>query len=103
MRTFRLSSLAQRDLEEAWLYVALDGGVFRANRLIDQITRRFVLLAQYPNAGRLRDDIAEGTRSFAVKNYVIYYRPFETGVLIARVLHGKRDQSVAFTTDPTDR
>lgn len=103
MNTFRLSPLAQRDLDEAWLYVALDGGVSRADRLIDQITRRFALLAQYPDAGRLRDDIAAGTRSFAVKNYLIYYRPFETGVLIARVLHGKRDQSVAFTAEPTDR
>ncbi len=29
---------------------------------------------------------------FPVKSYVIYYRTSEQGVLVSRVLHGKRDQ-----------
>ena len=93
MNRFRLSPLAELDLEETWLYVAQDSGVDRADRLIDQIARRCALLAAHPGAGRLRDDIASDVRSFPVKTYIIYYRTSESGILVSRVLHGKRDQA----------
>jgi len=51
------------------------------------------LLAAHPSAGRLRDDIASDVRSFPVKTYIIYYRTSEDGILVSRVLHGKRDQA----------
>ena len=92
MNRYRLSPLAELDLEEIWLYVAQDRGVAVADRLIDAIGRRLGLLATHPNAGRARDDIASGLRSFPVKAYVIYYRAGKQGVLVSRVLHSKRDQ-----------
>ena len=92
MNRYRLSPLAELDLEEIWLYVAQDRGVASADRLIDEIARRLWLLATHPDAGRARDDIAPGLRSFPVKSYVLYYRTSDQGVLVARVLHGKRDQ-----------
>lgn len=102
MKTYRVSPLAQRDLDEAWLYVALASGVSRADRLIDQITKRFARLAAYPNAGRPRDELAPSVRSFAVASHVIYYRADESRVVIARVLHGKRDQAAALSTAPPE-
>jgi len=90
---YRLSPLAELDLEEIWLYVAQDRGVDTADRLIDQIAKRLGVVAAHPAAGRLRDEIAPGVRSFPVRNYVIYYRPSDDGVLVSRVLHGKRDQT----------
>ena len=82
---YRLSLLAERDLDDIWLYVAQDSGSDAANRLIDDITERFVLLATHPEAGRLREEIAPNLRSFPVQNHVIYYRPDEAGILIARL------------------
>lgn len=35
-------------------------------------------------------------RSIAVENYIIYYR-LEGGVLIARILHGRRHQIAAWS------
>jgi len=102
VKTYRLSELAERDLDDAWRYVALETGTSRADRLIDQITKRLALLAAYPNAGRLRDDLGVDARSFTVANYVIYYRAHEGGVLVSRVLHGKRDQAAALGTEPTE-
>ena len=93
MSRYRLAPLADLDLEEIWLYVAQDSGVNAADRLIDEITERFGLLATHPDAGRLRDDIAAGVRSFPVKNHIIYYRASAHGILVSRVLHGKRDQA----------
>lgn len=93
---YRLSSLAEQDLDEIWLYVAEDASPATADRLIDDIIDRFSLLAEQPRMGRLRPEFGEGVRSFAVENHVIYYR-HENDVLVARVLHGKRDQAAAWT------
>lgn len=95
MSRYRLSRLAEADLEAVWLFVARDRSVETANRLIDAITDRFVLLADHPEVGRMRDDIASGLRSFPVRNHIIYYRPRDGYVLIARILHASRDQSSA--------
>ena len=92
---YRLSALAERDLEEIWSYVAEDGSPATADRLIDAIIDRFELLAEQPRMGRLRPEFGEGVRSFTVENHVIYYR-HDGDVLIARVLHGRRDQAAAW-------
>ena len=42
---YRLSSRAERDLDEVWLYVAEDASPTTADRLIDEIVDRFDLLA----------------------------------------------------------
>jgi toxin ParE1/3/4 len=62
-----------------------------ANRLIKEITRRFAILRDHPNMGRGQDKLLVNLRSFAVKNHIIFYQPFEGGIEILRVLHGSRD------------
>jgi toxin ParE1/3/4 len=93
---YRLSALAERDLEEIWSYVAEDASPDTADRLIDAIIGRFELLAEQPRMGRLRPEFGEGVRSFSVENYVVYYR-HEGDVVLARVLHGRRDQTAAWS------
>lgn len=93
---YRLSALAEQDLEEIWSYVAEDASPATADRLIDAIIDRFELLAEQPRMGRLRPEFGEGVRSFTVENYVVYYR-HEGDVLVARVLHGRRDQTAAWS------
>ena len=84
---------ADSDLDSIWYYVASrSGSVETADRLIDSITGRFVLLARYPNMGRARDeDLRPGLRSFSVGEYVIIYRVEEADVQILRVLRGSRN------------
>ena len=93
---YRLSPLAERDLDEIWSYVAEDATPTTADRLVDDIIHRFDLLAEQPGMGRARPEFGIGVRSFAVENYVIYYRR-EGDVLIARVLHGRRDHMAAWS------
>ena len=93
---YRLSALAEQDLEEIWSYVAEDASPETADRLIDAIFDRFELLVEQPRMGRNRPEVGEGVRSFVVESYVIYYR-YEGDVLIARVLHGRRDQAAAWS------
>ena len=62
-----------------------------AGRLVKEMTRRFALLRDNPHIGREQDKLLVNMRSFVVKNYFIFYLPFEEGVEILRVLHGSRD------------
>jgi toxin ParE1/3/4 len=97
MSKYRLSALARTDLEEIWSYVAQHASYDAADRLIDSITDRFPVLARMPAAGRVRDDIEAGVRSFAVGGYLIFYRKGKRGgIVVARVLHGARDQKRAW-------
>jgi toxin ParE1/3/4 len=87
------SPLADDDLDDIWYYVATNSGSIEiADRVINSITDRFLLLANHPNVGRPRDeDLRPGLRSFPVGQYVIIYRIEDKDVRVLRVLHGRRD------------
>jgi len=90
MKQFQVADSARGDLDEIWFYIAGDNPE-NADKLIRSITSRFSILASMPEIGRLREELAPRLRSFAVGNYVIFYRVIENGVEIVRVLHGARD------------
>jgi len=85
-----VSDLANSDLLEVWIYVAEDSEE-AADGLIDEFARLFDQLADNPGLGRLRDDLGSRLRSFPVKTYLVFYRPLDDGVEVARVLSGYRD------------
>ena len=93
---YRLSAVAEQDLEEIWSYVAEDASPTTADRLVDAIFDRFELPIEQPRMGRTRPELGEAVRSVVVESYVIYYR-HDQDVLIARVLHGRRDQAAAWS------
>lgn len=92
------SPQADSDLESIWYYVASEtGNVEIADRLIDSITDRFLLIAKYPNIGRRRDDdLRAGLRSIPVGEYIIIYRVQAHDVVILRVLRGNRNIQALF-------
>jgi toxin ParE1/3/4 len=94
--SYRLSALAEKDLNDIWSYVAEDASLETADRLIDAVFDRFELLVEQPLMGRTRPEFGAGVRSIVVESHVIYYR-HEQDVLIARVLHGRRDQVAAWS------
>jgi toxin ParE1/3/4 len=68
-----------------------------ANRVIDTVTDRFLVLAGFPDIGRSRDeDFGPGCRSAIVGEYVIVYCVENGDVLILRVVHGRRDLDTLF-------
>ena len=88
----RVAPRAAADLDEIWYYIAMESGsVDVANRLIDSITGRFVLLSGHPYLGR-----GPGSRSFPLGEYVIVYCVEDENVLILRVAHGRRDLEALF-------
>jgi toxin ParE1/3/4 len=94
--TFRLSKEAAGDLDEIFLYWAQRASLQTADRLLDSIAERFLLLGQHPEAGKPSPDIAPGVRCFPAGKYLIYYRTTSRTSDILRILHGARDQNQAF-------
>jgi len=86
----RLSRLARADLLDIWTYVAANDPS-AADRILDRIEGVFRSIAEHPELGRERPDIASGLRSFAVMSWVVFYRVENETIVIARVLHGARD------------
>ena len=87
---YRLTRRARRDVLDIWNYIARDSEP-AADRFIDRLTDHFRILGDVPYAGRPRDDIRPGYRSFAVGEYLIFYRVGQPGVEIMHILHGRRD------------
>jgi plasmid stabilization system protein ParE len=49
------------------------------------------ILAEFPEAGRSREDLAPGLRAFSVYPICCSTAPSATGAEIVRVLHGSRN------------
>ena len=90
MSEYRVSDAARSDLDEIWLYIAQDNPD-AAERFVRSLVSRFPMLAGMPKMGRPREELAPRLHSFALGNYVIFYRPMDNGIEVVRVLHGTRD------------
>tara|TARA_B100000378_G_C17914672_1_gene367488 strand:- start:162 stop:458 length:297 start_codon:yes stop_codon:yes gene_type:complete len=85
---------AREDLLEVWGYIA-DDNETAADRMLDRIEQKLLMLADHPHAGRERPEIAAGLRSFPVGNYVIFYRIEPDALTVVRVLSGYQDSDAA--------
>lgn len=79
------------DLGQIWLYIATQASSDIADRLLDEVYDRFELLSMAPLMGKERPELAVNVRSMVIDPLIIYYRPTERGVAIARVLRAKQD------------
>lgn len=95
MNDYVVSPRALNDLAAIDDYISADNPA-AAERLLESFRETFALLASVPEAGRRRDEVIAGIRSFPVGSYVIFYRIIRGRVEIVRVLHGSRDIRRAF-------
>lgn len=97
-RWVRFSHEFSDDIDEIWFYIAQDN-VEAANHFIDGFEPIYDILAHNPYAGRSRDELKVGLRSFPHESYIIFYFPADYGVLIYRVFHAARDIELIFTEE----
>ena len=95
MATAHRSSRAETDLIEIWGHIAKDDPL-AADRQLDRINAACEMLADNPQAGPRREDLARGLRFYPVGNYLIFYTPADDGIAVARVIHGARDYPSEF-------
>ena len=89
---YSLTPLAEGDLDDTWDYVADRFGFDVADGVLDSLHRAFQLLAENPEIGHAREDIAPLPYSvWPVGPSLIAYRPDVQPVQIVRVVRGARD------------
>ena len=96
MNHFRLSRLAEQDLEDIWVYLTQQDELL-ADKQIAQILDRFPMLSQFPDMGKQRNDLLNGLRSFPVKPYIIFCNKILDGIEVVRVLHQSRNIESQFS------
>lgn len=92
---YRIADSAEADMEDIWVYIA-QHNADAADALMEKFRVRFASLARTPGIGRRRTDLRSDLRSFAVGNYVIFYRELEPTIEIVRVLHGAMNLPAQF-------
>lgn len=89
-----LTQLAETDLDKTWDYVAERFGFDVADRVLESLHDAFRLLAENPDIGHRREDIAAPPYSFwPVGPSLIAFRPDVRPIQIIRVVRGERDWS----------
>lgn len=86
-----LSRDAECDLDALFDWIARDSGVDRAESVLREIDETLGLLAAAPRIGRVRRDLDGEPRTFAVWPWVIVYEPAGEGIVVWRVMDGRRD------------
>ena len=94
MKVF-VSDLADADLAEIYQYIA-ERSPAGADSFVREIARRFENLGMFPFIGRERSMLFRGMRSVVVHPYVVFYTVEPDGIVIMRVLHGRRDIDLEF-------
>ena len=97
---YRLSKSAEIDLSEIWNFTAQTWGETQAEKYLNNLEARFSDLASAPSKGRQRNDIDLNYRSFHEGKHIIFYRPYENVIAIARVLHESMDIPRRLEDDP---
>lgn len=91
MKRVVFSPLAESDLHGILDHIVRDKPR-AAVRFVATLREKCRLLADNPELGQRRPGFRSGEyRTFSVGNYVIFYRPTDRGVEIARVVSGFRD------------
>jgi plasmid stabilization system protein ParE len=91
MARYVLSPRAHEDLRELRDYIAQDNPT-AARRVLNELREAMRRLAQMPELGHVREDLADETlRFWPVRSYLIIYRPDAKPIQVVRVLSGYRD------------
>ncbi len=91
MKKFSLTPEARGDLRDISRYTDKMWGRRQRFIYIKRLNERFSYLADHPEKGRKRDEIASSPLSYHESRHVIFYRTLAEGIEILRVLHDSMD------------
>jgi toxin ParE1/3/4 len=100
MARIQRTRAALNDLLDLWVIIADAPGTNRANAFIKKIEKTLLTLSKQPMMGRARPELRDNLRSFPVNPYILFYEPRDDGILLVRVIHGRRDIDALFNEDP---
>ncbi len=89
-RPYRLSPLAEADLEDIWLYTYKHWSLAQADQYHRDLVVAIESLAKGIKTGR-KVDIRPGYLKYSVGQHLIFYRQADAGLDIIRILHQRMD------------
>jgi toxin ParE1/3/4 len=87
----RLAPAARDDVRDIRIYSKAIFGPGVATSYISGLRATLATLTERTSAGAVENDLGDDIRGFAYRSHRIYYRAFEDGVLIIRILHHSRN------------
>ena len=86
-----LSIAADRDIDDILDYTHTTFGTVQAEAYYHSLRGCFTLIAENPEIGRARPELAPDLRSYRHRSHVVYYEVRDNDILIVRVLHQRMD------------
>lgn len=89
---------AIEDRERIWNYYVQVAGRHTAEKILREIADVIALIEGHLFAGRARNEVRPGLRSFAATPHVVFYRVVNDAPEIVRVLDGRQDIEEKFAS-----
>ena len=99
MPEFRVTPKALEDLKNIGRYTEQQWGKRQRNIYLRALEKRFYWLAENPQLGKHRTDIAEGYYSFPQGAHVVFYLIRDNGIDIIGIPHKEMDIITYFLPD----
>ncbi len=100
------SEAARRDRQEITAYTVEHFGIEQARRLRQLFEDVRSTLAESPLIGRANPELDPPGHSFrysvVMKRFIIVYEPTDTGIRVARLIHGARNLALELEHDAGD-
>lgn len=96
MSGFRLTPRALKDLDQIADYTLARWGERQTEKYLSDMATRFRWLSQNTGAGRVRDDVGQGFRSYRQGSHQIFYIIENDVVAIIGIPHGSMDIDAYF-------
>ena len=93
VKSYKLSCLAERDLENIIESTIQAWGVEQARNYALTIDHGLSKLAEVPELGRHRPELFKSALSFPIEKHIVFYRATANGIEVARILHQRMDFS----------
>jgi toxin ParE1/3/4 len=97
MARLTITATARADLHEIRDSITKDKPE-AARRFVRRLREQARALSETPGMGRRRRDLRPDLYSFPIGRYVLFYRPQPGGIVLVRVIHGRRDLPTIFGT-----
>jgi toxin ParE1/3/4 len=94
--TIELSAAAAKDIDVILDQSVAEFGQHRTEKYYESLKRCLELLSENPGPGATAENVRAGYRRFSHQSHVVFYRVFEGGILVIRVLHARMDVSRHF-------
>ena len=88
---YELSKVAEKDLEEIWIYTFETWSNKQADKYINEIIQKIQLICKNPEIGRQLINIKADHRMLKINSHLIIYKVEANKIKIDRVLHQRME------------